>query len=135
MNKIMPIILLLSLTGCTKFTDTLGSVQDAAIRARATFQPVIDGICGDLQKQCVEERRVSLTSTELERKGTCDAYQQCHKIRMHIISVFEHIQMLIADAEMSSSIGDQESADAALGKALELVGMIRDQLRSLGYME
>lgn len=130
------IVLALFLPGCTKFTNTLGAVQDATIKARATFQPVVDGICRDLSKQCKSERQVSFrpVATELEQKGACDAYEQCHQIRTHIISVFKHIAMLIADAELSSSIGDQDSADEALGKALELVAMIRDQLRMLGYI-
>ena len=131
------VVLAASLSGCVKFTNTLGAVQESTMKARAVFEPVVDGICRDLSKQCKQERQVSFTpaATELEVKGACDAFERCHQIRLHIISVFKHIAMLIADAEMSASIGDQESADAALGKALELVAMIRDQLRMLGYLK
>lgn len=137
MKKIYALILsVLLLSGCVTFVDTLGNVQEAAIRARMTFQPVVDGICKEYAQQCKNEKQAAAVFTgELDQQLACDAYEQCYQVREYIISVFEHIQMLIADAEMSQSIGDSKGAEEALQKAVVLMGQIRDQLRQLGYLK
>ena len=84
---------------------------------------------------CKAERTVTLVITDLERQGACDMFEVCDQVRQHMISVFEHIQMLIADANMSYAIGDSESAEEAIAKALILINQLREQLRQLGYLE
>lgn len=135
----IPFLATISCAG--NFHDTLGKVQDAAIAARMTFQPVIDGMCRDLAIQCRNEKSAEnnhdevMFTNDLSDKVACDRFEVCDGIRMYVISVFEHIQMLIADANMSYALGDSESAEEAIAKALELIQQIREQMRALGYME
>ena len=133
MKHIICILTLPMLLSCTKFTDTLGTVQDAAIQARMTFQPVVDGICADFAEDCVGNEDMLVTLAQ--NPDACEAYATCDEVRSHIITTFEQINMLIADANLSTALADSDGADEALGKALELIEQIRQQMRSLGYLE
>lgn len=125
-------VLAISLAGCVKFTDTLGIIQDAAVNARMSFQPVIDGICKELAQECAAAG--SRMPTVDDSYDPCTAFEACDIIRSYIIDTFERIHMLIADANMSHSIGETKSAEEAVDLALALIHQIRDQLRSLGYL-
>ena len=130
---ITTLALTLALTGCVSFVDTLGTVQDAAVSARLTFQPVVDAICRDFAEQCKEERKVMFVD-DLAISGACDAFEVCDQVRENLITTFEHIHLLIADASMSYALKDVESAEEAIAKALVLIGDVRNQLRALGYL-
>lgn len=129
MQRTLLALAILSTVSCASFHDTVGTIQEAAITSRATFQPVIDDICSTFAQSCKNEKL-----TDIGRTVSCDRYEACHQIRDGIISAFQHLQMLLADANMSYAVGDSESASEAVAKATALLQTIRDQLRHLGYL-
>ena len=132
MFKLTVFSVVLALSGCTKLVDTLGVVQETVAQTRSSMQMIIDPVCREYAIACKNEKQVML---QLEQAGACDMFEACDAYRSHMIATFEHINMLIADANLSMAIGDTDSADEVYGKVLELLNKLREQMRALGYLK
>jgi hypothetical protein len=96
-------------------TDTLGTIQDAAVATRETFLPLINEVCRAAAQDCH-------TAGDME----CKPLQVCDEVRNRVIDSFVSLQMAIADAHTASAIGDTKSAEAAIAKSIELIKQIRE---------
>ena len=131
MSKLITFSVVLALSGCMKITDTLGVLQETVAQTRSSMQMMIDPICREYAVACKAERNVMLISDI----DACEMFEACDTYRQHMIRVFEHINILIADANLSIAIGDSASADEVYGKILDLLQKLREQMRALGYLK
>lgn len=123
-------LLVVGLTGCIRPVDTLASIQETASAARQAAQAVVDTICGSFAQQCTGDTRPAALDDE-----ACKAFFACDGYRQALIMTFEHINLLIADANLSLRIGDAKSADAAIAQIMQLLVEVQKQMRDLGYLK
>lgn len=132
MQKVIIAMSIAVLPSCSAFTSpraSLASIQDAAVAARLTIQPVIDGICDEAKRQCEESSRL-LPAT----LTNCPAYDSCNRVRIIIINTLQAVQFAIADANLAVSLGQSDRADDAIARAVELLIEVQKQMQVLGII-
>ena len=125
MAKLLILLTLLPLASCAGFqakaSQTLAATQQAAISARETLLPIVNGYCRAAAEAC----------RELQDEA-CPALVTCSDVRDKIIDVIIAVHYAILDANTALAIGDETSTWAAIDKALELIRQLRVQMQELG---
>ena len=123
--KYLILAAVLTLTSCANFADragtSLAAAQGAAVAARETLLPVVDGLCVSIAQTCRD-----LSDTE------CEALVTCQDVRRKTIKTIIAVHYAILDANTALAIGDEESTWAAIDKSLELIRQLRIQMQELG---
>jgi hypothetical protein len=132
---VTPFILVVTLFGCASFSTpmaSLGTIQDAAIAARMTVRPVIDGMCEEARRACDETNK--LEAAYFVDASDCPEFDACQQVRLIVINTLEAVQFAIADANLAIALGQEDKYDAAVAKALELLANVQKQMQILGII-
>jgi hypothetical protein len=125
----------LMLSSCSSFSTpmaSLSTIQDAAIAARMTVRPVIDGMCEEARRACDETNK--LEAAYFVDTSDCPEFDACQQVRLIVINTLEAVQFAIADANLAIALGQEEKYDAAVAKALELLANVQKQMQILGII-
>jgi di/tricarboxylate transporter len=132
---VTPFVLVSALFGCASFSSprtALGTIQDAAIAARMTIRPVIDGMCEEAKRSCDESNK--LTTAYLVNTSDCPEFDACQQARMVVINTLEAVQFAIADANLALALGQEDQYDVAVARALDLLASVQKQMQILGII-
>jgi hypothetical protein len=128
----MKLVLVFSLllSGCIGFRSAtergLSYAHQAGEAALAAAAPVIDEECRRLVTRCVSEGR--------NRVEMCPEWSQCNSIRTSIAAAFKGLQYAVLDGTLALAVGDEDAAEKAVARALELLAELRRQLKELGVL-
>jgi hypothetical protein len=125
----------LMLSSCSSFSTpmaSLSTIQDAAIAARMTVRPVIDGMCEEARRACDETNK--LEAAYFVDTSDCPEFDACQQVRLIVINTLEAVQFAIADANLAIALGQEDKYDAAVAKALELLANVQKQMQILGII-
>ena len=125
MKKFVLFLAFATLTSCANFqvtaSQTLATVQGAAVASRETLLPVVDGLCTNVAEVCRDVQDLD-----------CQALVTCQEVREQVIMSIIAIHYAILDANTALAIGDETTTWAAIDKALELIRQLRVHMMEIG---
>lgn len=128
-NKILTLMAICMglLTSCSNWRDGtqkgLEYAQQAGVALRESGAPALDAICTKEARACI--------AAGVQKPEDCPGWMKCNSYRSTIARALEALQRATLDASTALAIGDSQSADEAVGRAVQLLAQVRQSLKEM----